>query len=85
MSIKEITTFIDQNRQLGSTTRLVDAAVAADGYLIVHSVGFRDSLLQVHPSLKRERVFTVNELKAGRARGLPPRPVFVDAALLCSL
>lgn len=76
--------FIDNNRQKGSTTRMVEAAIGCDGYVIVANHAMRAHVTKRHPSLRPDRVLLVSELN----RGVWPkesRPVFIDAACLCVL
>jgi len=74
--------FIENNRQLGSTTELVKAALGVDGYVVVHSMQMKQNVLQKHPNLREDRVLTLGQIKRG---DYPQdrRPVFFDAAVMC--
>lgn len=75
--------FIEEHRQVGSTTELVKAALGVDGYIVVHSLDMKKHLLRKHPTVNPERVLTLGQLKSGSAMGREKRPIFVDAAVLC--
>lgn len=81
--MKQFNDFIDANRQKGSTTELVWAAVRADGYLVVWNERAKQAVLKQFTTLKEENVFTVSDIKNERWRGREARPVFVDAACFC--
>lgn len=51
--------FIENNRQKGSTTRMVETAIGCDGYVIVANNSMRSSIMKRHPSLRPDRVITV--------------------------
>lgn len=81
--MNSIATFIETNRQLGSTTSLVKAAIENDGYLIVHNDVMRQHVLQMDWRLRSDRVFTLGELRNEKYRGRESRQIFVDAACMC--
>jgi len=77
--------FIEANRQLGSTTSLVKAAIEHDGYLVVHNTQMKRHVLKMNVQLRADRVFTLGEISQGIHRGREGKQVFVDAACLCSV
>jgi hypothetical protein len=74
--------FIDNNRQLGSTTELVKAALGVDGYVVVHNLNMKKTLLRKHSNLREDRVLTIHQIKRG-SYPLDKRPIFFDAAVMC--
>jgi len=76
--------FIDKNRQHGSTTALVRAALGVDGYVVVHSEQMKQHLLGVFESLNPARVLTLKQIKDGMYPN-ESRPVFFDACCMCAL
>lgn len=81
--MNEFAKFVDKNRQMGSTTRLVGLAVGCDGYLVVHSIKMKNHLLEKHPRLNPELVVTKHQILSGDVVVDKARPIFVDAAVLC--
>jgi hypothetical protein len=77
--------FIECNRQMGSTTELVKAALGVDGYIVVHNYSMKKTILKAHPTLKGERVLTLNDIRNMTYAGRDSRPIFIDAACLCLL
>ena len=81
MSIRE---FLDNNRRVGSTTALVHAAIAADGYLVVYDRDMANHLIHAYPTLLRSRVLTVGQLRQGKYPA-DKRPMFFDAPVLLDM
>ena len=80
-SCEGLSRFVVANRQTGSTTALVKAAVEADGYLIVDGSATVRKVLGMDARLRPERVLMVQQVRDGEW-SFDPRPVFVDAAVL---
>lgn len=76
MSLRQ---FIDTNRQQGSTTELLRAALLVDGYFVVYNVRTKIDLIDRYPTL---RAVTVNEIREGKLNGCQSRAVFVDVPVL---
>ncbi len=81
MSVKD---FIEANRQKGSTTELVWAAIRADGYLVMPNLSLKQSVLKRFTALKPENVFTLPEIEKGTWKGREQRPVFFDTSCLAA-
>jgi hypothetical protein len=73
--------FLENNRQLGSTTRLVELTIGKDGYLVVLNHSMKKCVLTNFPRLLPERVLTMTEIKNGHWPQ-ESRPVFVDSTAL---
>jgi len=73
-----LTRFMVANRQTGSTTALVKAAVESDGYLIVGSTAVARNIAKQHPEINKQRILTIQKVRSGKWE-FDPRPVFIDA------
>ncbi len=69
--------FIENNRQLGSTTELVKAALGVDGYVVVSKLAVKKIILERHPTLREDRVLTKGQFFNGTYPN-DKRPVFID-------
>ena len=73
--------FIANNRQLGSTTRLVELTIGKDGYLVVGSEDMKRAIVHNHPRLNPSNVLTLHDIREGKWP-TESRPVFVDTTAL---
>jgi len=80
--VNNFTKFLDGNRQLGSTTRLVELAIGSGGYLVVDTVRMKQCLVKRHPRLDPDQIITLHDIKNGATEGREQRPIFVDAPVL---
>ncbi len=77
--------FIESNRQTGSTTALVKAAIETNGYLIVGNLGCKNAICRNHPKLNKNNVFTCAEIERGANMGRLAGAVFFDATAVLEM
>jgi len=77
--------FIDRNRQTGSTSALIKAAIETNGYLVVGNLASKQAILRNHRELNKNNVFTCSEIERSNYRGRLPGAVFFDATAIIEM
>jgi hypothetical protein len=76
--------FIEGNRQTGSTTALVKAAIEAKGDIVVSNMDIASKLTKTHPEM-RGHIYTYMDIQNGAWRGNKERPIFFDTSVIWDL
>ena len=78
--------FIESNRQAGSTTALVKAVIETNGILVVGSMGCKSAILKNHRELKDSNVVTYHQIERGLLKGIKrPAAIFFDATAILAM
>ncbi len=78
--------FIESNRQTGSTTALVKAVMETDGILVVGNLGIKSAILKNHRELKDSNVVTCGQINRGLLKGVKrPAAIFFDATAILEI
>jgi hypothetical protein len=78
--------FIESNRQTGSTTALVKAVIETNGILVVGNLGTKSAILKNHRELKDSNVVTCGQIDRGLLKGIKrPAAIFFDATAILEI
>lgn len=84
MNISELRTFIERNRQNGSTTALCHAALCCGAYVVFSNLSSVVTWTKRFPGLK-DRALTLGQVRDGALVGMSKAPVFFDNEAIYSL
>lgn len=76
-----IQTFLEQNRQTGSTTSLIQLIRQTNGLLVVSSRDVAHCISRKHPDIKNN-IITVSDIETGKTRGMAARQIFIDGTAI---
>jgi hypothetical protein len=75
---------IEANRQMGTSTALIQTVKNVGGYLIVSNYDNKNRKLKLYPELKGH-IFTCQEIERGSCLGAEPGPIFFDTDAIWGL
>lgn len=73
--------FLEQNRQTGSTTSLIELTKQTNGLLIVGNRNVAYCISRNHPDIKNN-ILTIHDIETGKARGMRPKQIFFDTTAI---